>query len=160
MHNATTYIFYRKFKLQFLCSPSFLRNLELLSHSRGKFFTTGQTYSPVIVFTFTTRAILSDEGWTLMIRARSHFPPGKFSFSKNAIVSGSTFVCLCNVRRYSISHLSHIWFDIETTCFRLLRLDMSLSSFPSITVPLLYLPSRRRFGTGDLVSVQYLLDCH
>ena len=105
----------------------------------------GRTYSPVIVFSFTTRTIQSDERQTSMIWARDHFPLGKFSSFKSIIVPGSMFAwCTfhlpldCNIGRYSISHFFQNWLDITTTCFHLLRLDMS-PSISSIIPPLLYL---------------------
>ena len=123
----------------------------------------GWTYSQVIVFTFTTCTIPSDEGQMSIIRARSHFPLGKFSSFKSTIVPGSMFVwCTfhlpldCNVGRYSISYLFQNWLDIATTCFHLLQLDMS-PSFSSITAPLLYLPNKRWFDVSS-ISKRLIVD--
>ena len=111
-------------------------------------------YSPVIVFTFTTPTILSDEGQVSMIRTRGLFPLGKFSSFKSTMVPGSIFVwCTFHLRldckggRYLICHLFQNWLDIATTCFHFLQFDMS-PLFYSITAPLLYLPNSRWFGVS------------
>ena len=138
---------------QFLTPPPW-RTSKLLSRSRGKIFMTGRVYSPVIVFTFTTGMIPSDDGWTSIIRVRGHFPLNVFSSFNSTIVPVLMFAWSrfhlrldCNAGRYSNSNLFQNWLDIAITCFHLVRHNISWS-FSSITAPPLYLPIRRWFDVS------------
>ena len=122
------------------------------------------TYSPVLIFTFTTRTIPCYEWWTSIIRASDHLNLGKISALKSSIFTGSIYVWFilhlrldCNIERYLIILLSESWFDIARTYLHLLRLDMS-PSHSSITNPPLHLPSRRCIdvsGSRSSFSILY-----
>ena len=73
-------------------TPSFLRHLKFAVTFQREDHHDWLKYSAVIVFTFTTHTILTDDGYTSMIRARSYFPRGNFSSFKSNTVPGSIFV--------------------------------------------------------------------
>ena len=99
---------------QFLTPPPW-GILKLLSHSRGKIFTAGPMYSPVIVFTFTTPTILSDEG------RMSMFEQGDFFLLVNSLLS--------KVRWYLVQYL----FDVHSIYVLIVKVEgIRLATFSRI----------------------------
>ena len=119
-------------------------------HSKAITFTVGRTYSPSAALTLSTRTIPSSESKTSIILQSDHFPRGKFSsftitnahFLMFAWLICYLFLC-CTIGKFSDNHLFQNCLVIATTCFHVLRLDLSPLASWHTSPLLLNLPRRK-----------------